>query len=78
MWQRHRWTVVLVTHDIREAVLLADTVHVLSPRPATVVDRVEVPLPRPRGADDFTAPEFAATERRILESLRGTAAVRTP
>ncbi|MGW3287202.1 ABC transporter ATP-binding protein [Streptomyces sp. NPDC001002] len=78
MWQRHRWTVVLVTHDIREAVLLADTVHVLSPRPATVVDRVEVPLPRPRGADDFTAPEFAATERRILDSLRGTTALRTP
>lgn len=45
MWQRHRWTVVLVTHDIREAVLLADTVHVLSPRPATIVERVEVPLP---------------------------------
>ena len=76
MWQRHRWTVVLVTHDIREAVLLADTVHVLSPRPATVVERIEVPLPRPRGEADFTAPEFAATERRVLESLRGTTAVK--
>ncbi|MGW4910727.1 ABC transporter ATP-binding protein [Streptomyces sp. NPDC004270] len=78
MWQRHRWTIVLVTHDIRESVLLADTVHVLSPRPATVVDRVEVPLSRPRGADDFTAPEFAATERRILDALRGTTAVTAP
>jgi ABC-type nitrate/sulfonate/bicarbonate transport system ATPase subunit len=77
MWQRHRWTVVLVTHDIREAVLLADTVHVLSPRPATVVDRVEVPLARPRGADDFTNPDFAATERRVLDALRGTTAVKT-
>ncbi|MFF4394590.1 ABC transporter ATP-binding protein [Streptomyces sp. NPDC001480] len=70
MWRRHRWTVVLVTHDIREAVLLADTVHVLSPRPATVVDRVEVPLPH--GERDFTAPKFAATERRVLSALRGT------
>lgn len=77
MWQRHRWTVVLVTHDIREAVLLADTVHVLSPRPATIVDRVEVPLARPRGADDFTDPDFASTERRVLDALRGTTAVRT-
>lgn len=77
MWQRHRWTVVLVTHDIREAILLADTVHVLSPRPATVVQRIDVPLPRPRGEADFTAPEFAATERRLLESLRGTTAVKT-
>ncbi|MEU3619153.1 ABC transporter ATP-binding protein [Streptomyces sp. NPDC006872] len=75
MWQRHHWTVVLVTHDIREAVLLADTVHVLSPRPATVVERVEVPLPRPRGEEDFTAPGFAATERRVLAALRGTTAV---
>lgn len=75
MWQRHRWTVVLVTHDIREAVLLADTVHVLSPRPATIMERIEVPLGRPRGADDFTAPGFAATERRVLEALKGTTAV---
>ncbi|MFJ3801124.1 ABC transporter ATP-binding protein [Streptomyces sp. NPDC090088] len=76
MWQRHRWTVVLVTHDIREAVLLADTVHVLSPRPATVVDRVAVPLPH--GERDFTAPEFTAVERRILDALRGTTAVTAP
>ncbi|MEU2426439.1 ABC transporter ATP-binding protein [Streptomyces sp. NPDC007851] len=76
MWQRHRWTVVLVTHDIREAVLLADTVHVLSPRPATVVDRVPVPLPH--GERDVTAPEFTAVERRILGALRGTTAVPAP
>lgn len=77
VWQRHRWTVVLVTHDIREAILLADTVHVLSLRPAAVVERIEVPLPRPRGEADFTAPEFTATERRVLESLRGRTAVKT-
>ncbi|MFD3534589.1 ABC transporter ATP-binding protein [Streptomyces sp. NPDC058664] len=71
MWQRYRWTVVLVTHDIREAVLLADTVHVLSPRPATVVERIEVPLPRPRGLDVLADPEFAATERHLLDVLQG-------
>lgn len=69
MWQRYRWTVVLVTHDIREAVLLADTVHVLSPRPASVVARIEVPLPRPRPADLVTEPEFTAVERRVLDAL---------
>ena len=73
MWQRYRWTVVLVTHDIREAVLLADTVHVLSPRPATVVERIEVPLPRPRRADLITEPEFAAVERRVLDALHNRA-----
>jgi ABC-type nitrate/sulfonate/bicarbonate transport system ATPase subunit len=70
MWQRYRWTVVLVTHDIREAVLLADTVHVLSPRPASVIERLQVPLPRPRGIDDLTEPEFVAAERRVLAALR--------
>lgn len=73
MWQRYRWTVVLVTHDIREAVLLADTVHVLSPRPATVVERIEVPRSGPRGLDALSEPEFAATERRLLDSLSGRA-----
>ncbi|WP_369149120.1 ABC transporter ATP-binding protein [Streptomyces sp. R44] len=78
MWQKYRWTVVLVTHDIREAVLLADTVHVLSPRPATVVERFEVPLSRPRGAEDVTTPGFGAAERRVLDALRGTTAVGAP
>lgn len=71
MWQRYRWTVVLVTHDIREAVLLADTVHVLSPRPGTVIERIQVPLPRPRGIDDLTDPAFAAAERHVLGTLQG-------
>ena len=72
MWQQYGWTVVLVTHDIREAVLLADTVHVLSPRPAHVVERIEVPLPRPRNRDVLTEPAFAATERRVLDALQQT------
>jgi ABC-type nitrate/sulfonate/bicarbonate transport system ATPase subunit len=71
MWQRYRWTVVLVTHDILEAVLLSDTVHVLSERPASVVERISVALPRPRGADDLTEPEFSAAERQVLAALGG-------
>jgi ABC-type nitrate/sulfonate/bicarbonate transport system ATPase subunit len=73
MWQRYQWTVVLVTHDIREAVLLADTVHVLSPRPASVAERIEVPLPRPREVDALTEPEFAAVERLVLDALQNRA-----
>ncbi|MGW3952304.1 ABC transporter ATP-binding protein [Streptomyces sp. NPDC004752] len=71
MWQRYRWTVVLVTHDIREAVVLADTVHVLSPRPASVTARIEVPRPSPAGdgpraLDPVTA---AAVEKQVLAAL---------
>jgi ABC-type nitrate/sulfonate/bicarbonate transport system ATPase subunit len=68
-WQRHGWTIVLVTHDIREAVFLADSVHVLSPRPAHIVTRLEINLPRPRGVETFLIPEFALRERELLESL---------
>jgi ABC-type nitrate/sulfonate/bicarbonate transport system ATPase subunit len=69
MWQRHGWTIVLVTHDIREAVFLADTVHVLSPRPAKVTARITVDLPRPRGADTFTQARFAQLEQEVLDAL---------
>jgi ABC-type nitrate/sulfonate/bicarbonate transport system ATPase subunit len=69
MWQRHGWTIVLVTHDIREAVFIADSVHVLSARPARVVTRIAVDLPRPRTAATFTTPQFAELERGVLGAL---------
>ncbi len=68
-WQRHDWTVLLVTHDIREAVFLADSVHVLSPRPAKLAARIEVDLPRPRTADTFRSARFAQLERDVLSAL---------
>jgi ABC-type nitrate/sulfonate/bicarbonate transport system ATPase subunit len=68
-WQRHGWTIVLVTHDIREAVFLADSVHVLTPRPARVARRIEVDLPRPRTVETFGLPEFARLERDLLGAL---------
>ncbi|MET7683255.1 ABC transporter ATP-binding protein [Streptomyces sp. NPDC005423] len=84
MWKRYRWTVVLVTHDIREAVLLADTVHVLSPRPATVTARIEVPRPSPDdpagssgsgggsgGGGRLDPVTAAAVEAQVLTALGG-------
>jgi ABC-type nitrate/sulfonate/bicarbonate transport system ATPase subunit len=67
---RFDWTVVLVTHDIREAVLLADRVVVLGPRPTTVQREVPVDLPRPRDLSTITDPAFAAAEAALLEWLR--------
>jgi len=59
-------TVVLVTHDVDEALFLSDRVVVLSPRPGHVVADIEVDMDRPR---DVTSPEFGALKRRALEAL---------
>jgi ABC-type nitrate/sulfonate/bicarbonate transport system ATPase subunit len=66
MWSEYGWTVLLVTHDVREAVYLSDKIYVFSPRPATVVECVPVSLPRPR---DLGSPEFAALEGKLLDLL---------
>jgi len=63
-------TVVVVTHDVQEALLLGDRVAVLSPRPGRVVMELEVGFPRPRHRRELVGdPAFAALEARALEAL---------
>jgi ABC-type nitrate/sulfonate/bicarbonate transport system ATPase subunit len=65
------WTVLLITHDIREAVYLSDRVVVLSPRPGHVRRVVDVGVPRPRDLHITTSAEFAVVENEVLTALRG-------
>jgi len=69
MWMRHRWTAMLVTHDVREAVHLSDRIYVLSPRPAEIVQVIDIPLSRPRLRTGASGAEAAAIETAILETL---------
>ena len=66
---REQWTVVLITHDVREAVLLSDRVYVLSERPATVITEMEIDLPRPRNVDTLGNPRAAELETQLLHAL---------
>jgi ABC-type nitrate/sulfonate/bicarbonate transport system ATPase subunit len=69
VWEADRRAVLLVTHDVDEAILLSDRVVVLSDRPARVVADVDVPLPRPRRAALVGSEPFAVLRRRVLEAL---------
>ncbi len=65
LWLRRRMTVLFVTHSVDEAVLLADRVVVMSPRPGKVDQVLPIDLPRPRGLAARRHPEFLAREEQI-------------
>ncbi|MGO4712095.1 ABC transporter ATP-binding protein [Bradyrhizobium sp. 2TAF24] len=67
IWQQRRKTIVFVTHDVGEAVFLADRIVLLSPRPGRIADIVTLDLPRPRRRGDI---DLLQREARIYEALR--------
>ncbi len=66
LWEESRPTVVMVTHDVEEAVTLADRIMVMQPRPGRVFDELENPQTRPR---DRLSPAFEASKREVLRTL---------
>lgn len=62
IWQREKWTVILVTHDIKEAIYLSDKVYVMAPSPSHVQEVIHIDLPRPRNSDTMLTPEFLKYE----------------
>jgi ABC-type nitrate/sulfonate/bicarbonate transport system ATPase subunit len=71
VWMSDRRSVLLVTHDVDEALVLSDVVFVMSPRPGHIVAEVAVDLPRPRGDRDVTSARFVALKTQVLTALRG-------
>jgi len=70
LWDSMQSTIVLITHDVDEAVLVSDRVYVLTPRPGRVEMVLDVDLPRPRHYDMVTSPEFGVLKSRLMEPLR--------
>jgi len=68
-----RRSVLLVTHDVEEALVLSDVVFVMSPRPGRIVHRVDVGLGRPRTTADTTSAQFAALKAELLDALETAA-----
>jgi NitT/TauT family transport system ATP-binding protein len=66
VWRETKKTVIYVTHNVAEAVYLADRVIVMSPHPGTIKAEIRIPLPRPR---DPLSPEFLDWQKRLLREL---------
>jgi ABC-type nitrate/sulfonate/bicarbonate transport system ATPase subunit len=69
VWQEFERTVMFITHDVEEAVYLADRVIVLSARPGEIKRELKVDLPRPRRQSMIAEPEFARMVRELLAEL---------
>lgn len=69
IWQNIDITILFITHDLDEAIYLADRILVLKSHPGEVQEVIEVPVPRPRSIEQFISPEFLATRKRIDELI---------
>ena len=70
IWERDKKTVILVTHNLEEAVMLCDRIAVLSAPPAVVKSVITVDIPRPRTIKSMSSPDFARCVEKIWDLLR--------
>jgi NitT/TauT family transport system ATP-binding protein len=70
IWREFGTTVLFVTHDVDEAVFLADRVLIMSAGPGEIIKEVKVPLPRPRGPETIASAEFVALRATCLDVIR--------
>ena len=66
IWEKTKKTIIFITHSVDEAVFLADSIIVLTPRPGTICEIIHIELPRPR---DRTSVEFAKVRRHVLDLI---------
>ena len=73
IWQASHKTVLFITHDIDESILLGDRVYVMTARPGRIKEMVQIELPRPRTVDTLTSDAFIAIKRRIMHLIHDEA-----
>src|SRR5688572_19309391 len=78
IWEATHKTIIFVTHNLTEAVFLSDQVVVLGTRPATVLDRVAIDLPRPRTSDAMATEKFGLLRDRIWRQIVELGVEETP
>jgi NitT/TauT family transport system ATP-binding protein len=66
IWEHSKKTVLFITHDIDEAILLGDHVHVMTARPGRIKEKIAIGLPRPRSVEATTSEPFIRLKRRIM------------
>jgi NitT/TauT family transport system ATP-binding protein len=69
IWQNIDITILFITHDLDEAIYLADRILVLKAHPGEVQEIIEVPVPQPRSPEQLLSPEFLATKKRLEELI---------
>jgi ABC-type nitrate/sulfonate/bicarbonate transport system ATPase subunit len=70
LWESTKTTIILVTHDIDEAIFLGERVIVLGKRPGTIREEIHVDLPRPRTSKTLTSKRFIQIKQRVLQVLK--------
>lgn len=73
IWQQSRKTVLFITHDIDEAILLGDRVYVMTARPGRIKEMIKIDIPRPRSVDLLLSADFIAVKRRITALIHDEA-----
>ncbi len=70
VWEKHKTTVLFITHDVDEAIFLSDRVVVMSARPGKLKLESPINIPRPRSYEIMTTPKFIEIKRNLIDSIR--------
>ncbi|HZK26013.1 MAG TPA: ABC transporter ATP-binding protein [Thermoclostridium sp.] len=69
VWEKHRKTVLFITHDIEEAIYLSDEIVVMSPRPGKIIESLTIDFERPRERDMLYTPQFIEYKKKLMSAV---------